>query len=170
MGYTTDFEGSFTVSPPLAPSQVRYLNAFSNSRRMKRNPDLCADETIRDAVKLPPGEDGCYVIGDSGDSGIFSSSVVDHNSPPDGQPGLWCQWVASESGEDIYWDGSEKFYRYEEWIRYIADHFLEPWGVEINGEVNWQGEDTADRGTLYAKSNQIQAVKDTITNNGPDRS
>lgn len=40
MGYTTYFEGHLTIEPPLNPKHEEYINAFSGTRRMKRNPNL----------------------------------------------------------------------------------------------------------------------------------
>jgi hypothetical protein len=37
MGYTTTFEGSFAVTPPLTPEHACYLARFSGSRRMARD-------------------------------------------------------------------------------------------------------------------------------------
>ena len=34
MGYTTEFKGSFTLTPALTEAQVAYLHAFSGSRRV----------------------------------------------------------------------------------------------------------------------------------------
>lgn len=37
MGYDTSFEGSFVVTPTLKEKHRLYLNAFADTRRMKRN-------------------------------------------------------------------------------------------------------------------------------------
>jgi hypothetical protein len=42
-------------------------------------------------------------------------SIIDHNYPPENQPGLWCQWIPNEDGTAICWDGGEKFYNSIEW-------------------------------------------------------
>ena len=39
MGYTTTFEGEFRLDRPLSAEQRAYLNAFSATRRMRRDPD-----------------------------------------------------------------------------------------------------------------------------------
>jgi len=99
MGYTTEFEGVIKVTPPLSVEEINYLNMFSDSRRMER-------------------EAGPYYVGDGEDD------VIEHNSPPKGQPGLWCQWIPTEDGSGIEWDGSEKFYHAELWMQYLIDHFF----------------------------------------------
>ena len=50
--------------------------------------------------------------------------IIDYNSPPKGQPGLWCQWVPTHDGKFIVWDGNEKFYNSAEWMTYLIEHFI----------------------------------------------
>ena len=158
MGYTTDFHGRFTLDKPLTLEQAKYLYTFACTRRVKRNANLTLqrDDPIRKAVGLPVGEEGEFFVGESGFYGQDDGSdVLDGNGPPTTQPGLWCQWVPSEDGLGIEWDGGEKFYRYVEWLRYIIKNFLKPWGLTLNGEVHYQGESKADRGTIYCVGNVV---------------
>ena len=59
------------------------------------------------------------------------------------------------TAEGIQWSGAEKFYDYVEWLQYLIDNFLKPWGYVLNGEVNWQGEREEDIGTILVASNLI---------------
>ena len=52
-------------------------------------------------------------------------------------------------------DGNEKFYEYEEWLRYLIKHFFEPSGYILNGEIEFQGEDYDDFGIIYVKDNVV---------------
>lgn len=171
MGYQTDLYGEFTLDKPLTPEHKAYLEAFNASRRMKRNATITEtfSDPVRLAAGLPIGKDGGYYVGSSGsDHGqVRSADIIDYNRAPDGQPGLWCQWVPGEAGATIEWDGGEKFYDYVDWIKYIVEHFLAPWGYSLSGEIEWNGDDSDDRGTIYAKDNQIEAVASEITNVGP---
>jgi len=72
------------------------------------------------------------------------------------QPGLWCQWVPTEDGTGIVWDGGEKFYDYVEWLRYLIHRFLAPWGYKLSGEVEWEGEDHDDFGKIVVNKNQVE--------------
>lgn len=166
MGYTTDFSGSFEVTPALNPAQVAYLQAFNNTRRMVRDKKITETrpDPVREAVGLPVGAQGGYFVGAAGDNAGQedmmgkrnpSTGILDHNGPPSGQPGLWCQWTAIEAGTEIEWDGGEKFYDYIEWMKYIVEHFLKPWGCVVNGEITWVGEDSEDRGRIKAVNNKI---------------
>lgn len=170
MGYQTDFSGSFELDAPLTAAQVAYLKAFATTRRMKRNATIAETfpDPVREAVGLPIGNEGGYYVGDTENYGQRTdASVLGSNDPPAGQPGLWCQWVPSDDGTEIAWDEGEKFYDYTEWLKYIVEHFLKPWGRSVSGKVEWRGEDSDNRGTIYAKDNQIEAVADAISNRGP---
>lgn len=151
MGYTTDFKGKFITNKPLRPEHAAYLLQFSETRRMRR--DAVKAESIPDplrtAVGLPIGDQGCYFVAGSGFCGQEDDgSVTDNNREPRGQPGLWCQWIPTKDGNGIEWNGGEKFYEYEAWLKYIVEHFLEPWGYELRGEVTYEGEDSSDKGKI----------------------
>ncbi len=61
----------------------------------------------------------------------------------------------------------EKFYHYTEWLEYIIEHFLKPWGYVLNGSVEWRGEDDADLGVIYVHQNRVKAVESEIVNKEP---
>lgn len=70
MGYTTDFSGHIKVTPPMSPAEVKYINAFSESRRMDR-------------------EAGPYFVGGRFARGQdHASDIRDYNHPDKSQPGL----------------------------------------------------------------------------------
>lgn len=167
MGYTTDFSGEFTVTPPLTASHAAYLRKFAATRRMKRvnveegigNREIAppqAEEGLHKEVGLPWGIEGEFYVDHESWSSEGDETVIDHNTPPSTQPGLWCQWVPGEDGSTIVWDGGEKFYDYVEWLQYIVDNFLKRWGYQLDGEVDWQGEDGDDFGKIVAKGNAIR--------------
>ena len=159
----TFFSGQFKCDPPLTPAHVAYLERFRGSRRMKRDSILVEthlEDPLRLAVDLPAGTEGEYFVGDGNDFGQHKDvSVVDFNSPPGNQPSLWCQWIPTGDGTAIEWDGDEKFYSYVEWLEYIINNFIVPWGYVLNGEVSWSGEETDDCGVIYCKDNKVNAVE-----------
>ena len=158
MGYTTEFQGAFQVEPALEQSHVKYLQAFANSRRMKRDKSICRKmpDPIREAVGLAVGPEGCYFVGGQGFKGQErDKSVVEGNQPPAGQPGLWCKWEPTDDGNQIEWNGAEKFYDYIEWIEYLIKHFLVPGGYVLNGDVMWQGEEIGDVGMIQIVDNIV---------------
>jgi hypothetical protein len=161
MGYDTQFRGQFNLDKPLKPEHLAYLRKFNETRRMKRDADkaLVLLDTIRIDAELPVGEDGQYFVGGRGFAGQDDDkSVLNHNAPPEGQPGLWCKWEPNKNGTAIEWDGAEKFYDYIQWIEYLIEHFLKPWGYKLNGKVNWNGENVGDLGTIKIKNNVVTVV------------
>lgn len=151
MGYTTDFTGQIEVSPPLNDEEIEYLKKFSETRRMS-----C--------------EQGPYYV-DRG--GLFGQDhedgISNYNSPPAGQPSLWCQWVPTDDGQHIEWNGTEKFYCSVEWMQYLMDHFIGPTPLAapeldflqphtLNGEITAQGEEYDDRWVLKVENNVASRV------------
>ena len=88
MGYTTDFHGQISIDPPLNPTEIEYINKFNDTRRMNRT-------------------NGPYYVGGTGMGGQdHEDDIQDYNSPPTGQPGLWCNWCATEDGKFIEWESA----------------------------------------------------------------
>ena len=169
MGYTTDFHGTVSIDPPLNEHEVEFLRDFAQTRRMTRAA-------------------GPYYVG--GDDDRNSGDIYDFNRPPDGQPGLWCQWVPDLTGQFLEWDGGEKFYHAAEWMKYLIDHFIKP-GAEaqelikglpdkvqvqfayftfdhvVNGTIEAQGEDADDRWALIVKDNVVYTADATFVYNDP---
>ena len=149
MGYTTDFWGEVKIDPPLNDAEREFLNKFAGTRRM-----AC--------------EQGPYFVDRSGFAGQGNEGVTDYNRPPDGQPGLWCQWVPTEDGTAIEWNGVEKFYGAPEWMKYLIDHFLKPDAAAdlpflqknhvCNGVIEAQGEDPDDRWRLIVTDNVVKVA------------
>lgn len=161
MGYSTEFEGEFTIEPVLTKEQTAYLKLFSDTRRMKRDPKKAANlpDPIREAVGLPLGVDAEFFVGGTGWAGQDrDESILDYNDEPSTQPGLWCQWEPSEDGSKLRWNGAEKFYCYVEWLQYINENFLKAWGRKISGAVSWQGEDSPDYGLLTVGEVGVHAL------------
>jgi hypothetical protein len=138
------------------------------------------EQNISEAEKFY-GKDGEFFVKDDGDFGQGKdSSIIDYNTPPGqlgyedksmawdkrykenqkrtkegkAQPSLWCQWVINERNE-LVWDGGEKFYSYVEWLQYLITNFFQPWGVLLNGEIEWVGEESSDLGKIIVNNNII---------------
>jgi hypothetical protein len=172
MGYTTQFQGEFALDKPLSKEHLAYLKAFSRSRRMTMDEKWAATmpDPVRDAVGLPVGADGKFCVWDA--DGMYNkypddiSNYIRYNKPPSTQPGLWCDWEPSADGLLIRHNGSEKFYDYIEWLIYLIDNFLIPWGYTLSGDVDWVGEDLGDRGCISVVNNAVSTFyHDTNTLN-----
>lgn len=163
MGYYTNFEGRFNITPPLRPEHYNYLCDFSLTRRMQRRADLTATrpDPVREAAGLPVGAEGCYFVGEGEYRGqnFDARDIANTNKPPVGQPSFWCNWVPTEDCTAIVWDGGEKFYGYIEWIKYLIAHFLKPWGYTLNGEVYWEGEERDDAGIIRIEHNMVRVLR-----------
>ena len=111
MGYTTDFVGHIDITPPLNEQEAAYLAAFGASRRFER-------------------EGGPYAVPGNPYAEERGDVAADrYNTPPPGQPGLWCRWVPCWEGCCLALDGGEKIYDPTRWLRYLIDHFLKPGAV-----------------------------------------
>lgn len=156
MGYTTEFDGKFKITPTLKEKHKKYLEKFAAVRHMKLKPNNLKDK-IRESVNLPSGLEGMYNTLE-----LEYKYTIDHNEPPDGVPGLWLGWIPSDCGTLYIWDQSEKFYDYIEWLQFCIDHFFEPWGYILNGDVKWRGEDPDDIGMISVINNIITIKKGKI--------
>ena len=152
MGYTTDFDGSFNITPVLSQKDNEFLTKFSETRRMARN------------VGPEYGEEGEFYVDGTGWAGQDSdTTVINYNKPPSTQPGLWCQWVPTDDGSELVWDGGEKFYNYVEWLDYLIDKILAPRGYVINGECQWFGEERDDVGVIIVENNKVTTKVGKLT-------
>ena len=162
MGYTTEFNGQFNLNKKLTKSRKEYLLKFAETRRMKRDPKKAEklDDEVRRKVGLPIGEEAEYFVGGLGFCGQDSDeSIIEYNETPKTQPSLWCKWIPNDDGTAIWWNGAEKFYSYIEWIQYLIQNFLEPWGYVLNGTVEWRGEEPNDTGSIVIENNQVQVLE-----------
>jgi hypothetical protein len=164
MGYHTLFFGEFHFQTPLKPEHAGFLQRFSQTRRMKRLESLLLYEPDpwRSAAGLPIGLEGAYFVGSREPFGqdYDHLSVLDTDEPPLGQPGLWCHWAPARDGKTLAWNGNEKFYHYDEWLEYLVEHFLDPWGYVLEGTMRWIGEDPQDQGTIYMADNEVFVLPD----------
>lgn len=144
MGYTTDFSGKLKFNKQLSLDDHIFLTKFANTRRMARNVDA------KYGVEGEFYVDGTGMMGQGNDD-----NIIDHNRHPRTQPGLWCQWVPTEDGWYLEWDGNEKFYDYVEWLQYLISKVLEPRGYVLNGEIDWSGEEDDDQGTIVVLNNEV---------------
>ncbi len=162
MGYDTTFYGRIKVVPDFNSKEIEYLNKFSDTRRMNRT-------------------NGDYYVDGKGLAGQdYEPDIIDYNSPPLEQPGLWCQWIPIENNY-IGWNGTEKFYYSPEWMWYLIQNFIKPEpvaklrfpdkfsfliGHTCSGKIKAQGEDPSDRWNLVVKNNEVYQDGTIIKNEG----
>ena len=140
--------GRFNLNKKLDDETHKFLVKFNETRRMKR--------------KLGPeyGVDGEFYVDGAGFRGQDrEDNIADFNTPPSTQPSLWCQWRPTEDGMGIEWDEGEKFYEYDEWLKYLVTNFLAPRGYVLNGDVEFQGEEAGDHGVICVGDNAVAVVR-----------
>lgn len=174
MGYTTDFDGSLKIKRPLSQKKRDYINLLGNTRRMKRDVNVLMelykgkhghpDSKPTDSPEVIYGVQGeFFAMEDNNFGQNGDKSVLDNNSPASTQPGLWCQWMITEDGKYLEWDGGEKFYNYIEWLEYLIKTFFIPWGNRLDGEIRWYGEDRDDVGKIKVRNNEVFVLEGQIT-------
>lgn len=163
MGYSTDFEGAIEITPPLNPQEIEYLRRFADTRHMDR-------------ARGPYFAPGDFGHGDESD--VRGQNAPDAGS---GQPSLWCNFVSTEDGTALVWNGNEKTYDAEAWIAYLIDTFLKPraavqreltapqpgrfydpafahftFNHVLNGTLNAEGEGTEDLWRIVVTDNTVR--------------
>lgn len=168
MGYTTDFTGSFKVSPPITDENIlQRLKILNETRRIIRDSNKIAQKLniSLDECIAKYGIDGEFY---SSDANIFSfksdETIINYNLPPITQPGLWCKWKYNINENTVEWDGNEKFYDYVEWLEYLIEKVFEPNGYKLNGVVKWIGECDDDYGKIKVNNNFISVKGDRYSN------
>lgn len=162
--------GKMTLTPALSLAQYQYLTEFGETRRMKRDTNVEVKDPdrdpIRNAVGLTTGREGAYIV--HGDDS--RRLVTNSNQPPDGQPGLYCPLRPSKDGTSILVGRNEREDDWSagEWLKYIAEHFLAVWGIDLNGR--WWYVDPEGSGVIVAQKGEVRvseaglAYTDPFTN------
>ena len=157
MGVTTRYLGHVDISPPLNQAEYDYLTLFSRSRRSFR------DGGPYEVFPVDPHEEV---------PGLHPDAAAErYNRIADGQPAYWCQWVPCSRGCCLSWNGHEKFYAGEAWLRYLIDHFLRPGAVaqsapdvwfrrftfdhDVNGAVVGEQEDNRELFSLVVEHGEV---------------
>lgn len=148
MGYTTYFTGEIEIDPLLNVEELNFLMQFAETRRVKRT------------------QGPYYIEGTSRCGGGTKNGVIDGNASPEGQPGLWCDWIPTDAGDALVWNACEKFYNSSEWMLYLIQHFLgnDPMakkelpflqGHTLNGTIEARGQDHLDTWLLVVEDNVV---------------
>lgn len=158
MGYTTTFSGSLRFNREVSVQMQEFINRFSATRRMPRDNDKIKEV-------YPNWRELCF-FGDLGNNGAYfapisrnfgqedDGTIIDSNGwRCSVHPSLWCHWIIEDN--KLMWDGGEKFYDYVEWLEYLIKHFFAPLGYVLNGDIEWEGEERDDCGTIHVVNNKI---------------
>jgi predicted NUDIX family NTP pyrophosphohydrolase len=44
-------------------------------------------------------------------------------------------------------------------LKYLINNFFEEWGIKLNGEVEWVGEDRSDKGKIVVVDNKVKVFE-----------
>lgn len=191
MGYTTEFKGRFEFDHKLSKAEADYINLFSRTRHMLRDPEkikgIFKNWETENSFLGDLGPDAIYFVKDNFEEEkeitealdpskklrfyqLYSDPrmpIKDYNDTPDRIPGLWCQWIVSDDHKHLEWDQGEKFYCYIDWLAFLIEHFFNKMDVKLNGTVLWEGEDRSDNGYIELKDSKIKIYTTTISSSGP---
>lgn len=163
MGCTTLFRGKFEITPAMAPDHVRYIQRFADTRHHKYNQTTVAKrdpDWEKHCYEGQFGEEGAYyTFPDEESIQLTIRELMDYNIASRVCPSLWCNWSVTDDGKYLMWDGGEKFYRYTEWLEFLLEHFLAPWGYVLNGGVEFCDEHDK-MGSITIEKNNV-SVQDT---------
>ena len=68
--------------------------------------------------------------------------------------GIWCDWIASTSTTIEAVDG--KNYNDTDWLRYLITNYFDKWGVTLNGDIQFRGEEFGDDGVIECIDSIVQ--------------
>ena len=135
MGYTTEFMGKLTFNKPLTSEQIELINEFSKQRHDR-------------------------------DDASFEVSILQRKNNPNEtwyHSPIWCQWVITDDGKHLKWDGWEKFYDYEYWLQYLINKYFVSWGRKLNGILTYVGECKTQMGLIEVDDNHITLKQAEVT-------
>ena len=151
MGYTTYFSGQVTLDKPLTTELYDYLMKFYKIRHMKRDVEKIKEMGYEGDYGV---EGEFFVEGEN--YNYMDNSIIDYNTPPTTQPGLWCQWIPTKDRMAIEWDEGEKFYCADEWMDYLLNKILAPHGYIANGKIYATGESSDDHWMISVVDNEVK--------------
>ena len=161
MGYTTIFDGSMALTPALTPDQVATLKSLGSHRHSSVSgfddgTDVEAMIPYNMPTKVLPSHAWAPVFRSSISNAAYSGANNCLFSGP--FPSIWCDWGVSDDGATFGWSGAEKFYNYEGWLRFLITHFFVPWGVRIDGSIEFCGEDDEQHGVISTAGDAVGVV------------
>lgn len=108
MPFNAHYAGQLRIEPPLNETEQKALSAFLGSRRVKT---VAGPLDARESLSMGHPD------------------VIDWNSPPQDQPGLYTGLRIANGGEVLEWDGNEKPGYLTDWVRYVINYLLRPYAV-----------------------------------------
>lgn len=76
-----------------------------------------------------------------------------------------CDWRVLDNGTALTWDGGEKFYDADQWMKWLIDKLIAPTGRVVNGEILAQGEEAGDVWMIIVKDNRVTRAESKMAFN-----
>lgn len=155
MGYDTNFDGSIDIQPALSKELTDYIRQFSNIRHFKR--DISKIHELNGGLGLSfclngnPGEDGCFYIGNDLKTDLVS---VSNDEVLDGLS-YWCDFTVKPDGTKILWTQAGKTRCGLEWVTFMINHLIAPFGHVCNGKFECQGDNFDDKWEICVENNEV---------------
>lgn len=137
-----------------ATPYARYLGMFCEVPHWKRNEATCRliKDPFRDAIGLPPGKYGEFVIGTKKfDSSVSSKRPYKHH-PSEFVP--FAVNLDSEFKMTLNMVGSPRPSVLAKWTSYLLEKFIGPWGYNMNGYISW--DDDVTTGYVHVLNNVLE--------------
>lgn len=153
MGYSTTFEGSIQIDPPLNNNEIQYLKNFSQTRHHQRKSGSYSIDLKDDIYHLQEND----------------QDTINFNQKESDVPSLHCCWEPSDDGQYLNWNGIERCYYPKEWLEYLIENFLKNNSIAkqdnegfsflqshtLNGVIEAQGEMEDDHYYLVVENNKV---------------
>ena len=107
MGLHTSYLGHLRIAPALNADEIEFVRSFNRTRHCGED-DAPLRTAQHPADNAPPPD------------------LTAYSRTAPGMPGLWCPWTCCNDGCCLHWDGAEKPYAPQDWLRYVIDTFLSP--------------------------------------------
>lgn len=121
---------------PLGSNRLAYLKKFAATKRVYRDEKVLGyySDPVRHGVELPVGKDGEFFVGNDG-MDPNDRSIIDEDETPASQPSEWCSWEPNDAGTELVVNSHSDFDTDVDWLKYVVDKFLVPWGHVLSGQV-----------------------------------
>jgi hypothetical protein len=176
MGTYSLWYGELKMSRNLTMSEWNYLFTYLNMRhdaaRDVENWLKYNENHLHEIAGIEPGQDGC-MIADSYDG---LNQAPEHailgmrngrRRPDRHKPGIWCDWELTTDDEKnhiLKAPGNGQHYNMQEWIEFLIANVFTPWGVSLEGEIEYRSEfPLDDSGTLFVKGTMVEMVYNIMT-------
>lgn len=155
--------GYFTFSGDISTKLVRFINGISSCKQHALSKAFLHKhrETLRHIAWKEKVEDGYVLLHELFNMKLSIEDrlqmLSEKDCLPAEMPNPYCHWII-DSNDRLVWDGHEEFSDCMEWLQYLIDHFFQPDGLSINGEVICYDNENMNGSFIIADHNILTTV------------